>query len=560
MIRKRIRHLQRYREIVNAFIRHGFGFTIKELGLSELLSFPKRLFPEGTKGSFNKSTGERIRLFLEELGPTFVKIGQVASTRYDVLPADIISELENLQDQAPPFPYENVQKIIEDELGHPIADLFKEFNGEPLAAASIGQVHYAVLKTGEPVAIKIQRPNMKGTIETDLEILQDLALLAEQRLDWAAHYQIRDIVDELAKSLLEELDYSIEGRNSEKIANQFKNDLGIVIPKVYWEYTTKKVLTMEYVEGIKLNEAEKLKEAGNNPKELAKNVVNSILKQILVEGYFHGDPHPGNVLALPGDDLVFLDFGMVGRLSSEMKNNLASLVIALMRKKTDDVVKSIMHMGIVPEDIDVMSLRADVDRLYEKYYDVALSTTSLAQVIGDLFAVAYRHHIRIPSDLTLLGKTLLTMEGMVVKLDPEISILKVAEPFGKRLLMERYEPKKVAGNVWDQLVEMGGFVNDLPKTLNEISLLLKKGKVKQEISFPDSDKIINKLNRISNRIAFSISLLSFSIVFMGLIIGSSLSGKTSTFLLKIPTVEIGFGVTVFMFLFLIYSIFKSGKF
>jgi ubiquinone biosynthesis protein len=560
VIRKRIRHLQRYREIVNAFIRHGFGFTIKELGLSELLSFPKRLFPEGTKGSFNKSTGERIRLFLEELGPTFVKIGQVASTRYDVLPADIISELENLQDQAPPFPYENVQEIIEDELGHPIADLFKEFNEEPLAAASIGQVHYAVLKTGEPVAIKIQRPNMKGTIETDLEILQDLALLAEQRLDWAAHYQIRDIVDELAKSLLEELDYSIEGRNSEKIANQFKNDSGIVIPKVYWEYTTKKVLTMEYVEGIKLNEAEKLKEAGNNPKELAKNVVNSILKQILVEGYFHGDPHPGNVLALPGDDLVFLDFGMVGRLSSEMKNNLASLVIALMRKKTDDVVKSIMHMGIVPEDIDVMSLRADVDRLYEKYYDVALSTTSLAQVIGDLFAVAYRHHIRIPSDLTLLGKTLLTMEGMVVKLDPEISILKVAEPFGKRLLMERYEPKKVAGNVWDQLVEMGGFVNDLPKTLNEISLLLKKGKVKQEISFPDSDKIINKLNRISNRIAFSISLLSFSIVFMGLIIGSSLSGKTSTFLLKIPTVEIGFGVTVFMFLFLIYSIFKSGKF
>jgi ubiquinone biosynthesis protein len=560
VIRKRIRHLQRYREIVNAFIRHGFGFTIKELGLSELLSFPKRLFPEGTKGSFNKSTGERIRLFLEELGPTFVKIGQVASTRYDVLPADIISELENLQDQAPPFSNETVQKIIEDELGHPIAELFKEFNGVPLAAASIGQVHYAVLKTGEPVAIKIQRPNMKGTIETDLEILQDLALLAEQRLDWAAHYQIRDIVDELAKSLLEELDYSIEGRNSEKIANQFKNDLGIVIPKVYWEYTTKKVLTMEYVEGIKLNEAEKLKEAGNNPKELAKNVVNSILKQILVEGYFHGDPHPGNVLALPGDDLVFLDFGMVGRLSSEMKNNLASLVIALMKKKTDDVVKSIMHMGIVPEDIDVMSLRADVDRLYEKYYDVALSTTSLAQVIGDLFAVAYRHHIRIPSDLTLLGKTLLTMEGMVVKLDPEISILKVAEPFGKRLLMERYEPKKVAGNVWDQLVEMGGFVNDLPKTLNEISLLLKKGKVKQEISFPDSDKIINKLNRISNRIAFSISLLSFSIVFMGLIIGSSLSGKTSTFLLKIPTVEIGFGVTVFMFLFLIYSIFKSGKF
>jgi ubiquinone biosynthesis protein len=560
VIRKRIRHLQRYREIVNAVIRHGFGFTVKEMGLSELLSFPRRFFPEGTKGPNNKSTGERIRLFLEELGPTFVKMGQVASTRYDLLPKEIISELENLQDQAPPFSYETVQKILEDELGHPLEDLFAEFNGAPLAAASIGQVHYAVLKTGEQVAVKIQRPNMKATIETDLEILQDLALLAEQRLDWASHYQIRDIVDELARSLLEELDYTIEGRNSEKIAKQFKDDAGILVPKVYWNYTTRKVLTMEYVEGIKLNEESKLQAAGYDPKELANKVVNSILKQILEEGCFHGDPHPGNILALPGNNIVFLDFGMVGRLSPDMKRNLASLVIALMRKKTDDVIKSIMHMGIVPENIDMLALRADVDRLYEKYYDAALSLVSLAQVIGDLFAVAYRHHIRIPSDLTLLGKTLLTMEGLVVKLDPELSILKIAEPFGKRLLLERYDPKNVAGNVWDQLVEMGGFVNELPNTLNEISILLKKGKVKQEISFPDGDKLLNKLSRISNRIAFSISLLSVSIIFMGLIIGSVMAGKTSTFLLKIPTVEIGFGLATFMLVFLVYSIFKSGKF
>lgn len=559
MIRKRIRHLQRYREIVNALIRHGFGYIIKELGLSELLSNPKRFFP--SKSTYNKkSTGERVRLFLEELGPTFVKIGQVASTRYDLLPAEMITELENLQDQASPFSNEIVQKIIEEELGQPLNHLFAEFNETPIAAASIGQVHYALLKTGEKVAIKVQRPNMKPSIETDLEILQDLALLAEQRLAWAAHYQIRDIVDELAKSLLEELDYTIEGRNSEKIARQFVDDPNIVIPKVYWDYTTKKVLTMEYVEGIKLNEAEKLKQAGNNPKVLAKNIVDSILQQILVEGYFHGDPHPGNVLARTGDVIVFLDFGMVGRLSPEMKHHLASLVIALMRKKTDDVIKAIMQMGVVPEDIDMVTLRIDVDRLYEKYYDAALSMVSLAQVIGDLFSVAYRHHIRIPPDLTLLGKTLLTMEGMVVKLDPEISILKVAEPFGRRLLLDRYDPKNVAGNVWDQLVEMGGLVNDLPKTLKDISMILKKGKIKQELSFPDTNKLLKKLDRISNRISFSISLLSFSIVFMGLIIGSSMAGKKSMFLLKIPVVEIGFGVGTFMFLWLLYTIFKSSKF
>ncbi|MCQ6279197.1 AarF/ABC1/UbiB kinase family protein [Bacillus sp. EB600] len=559
MIRKRIRHLQRYREIVNALIRHGFGYIIKDLGLSELLSNPKRFFP--SKSTYNKkSTGERVRLFLEELGPTFVKIGQVASTRYDLLPAELITELENLQDQASPFSNEIVQKIIEEELGQPLNHLFAEFNEIPIAAASIGQVHYALLKTGEKVAIKVQRPNMKPSIETDLEILQDLALLAEQRLAWAAHYQIRDIVDELAKSLLEELDYTIEGRNSEKIARQFVDDPNIVIPKVYWDYTTKKVLTMEYVEGIKLNEAEKLKQAGNNPKVLAKNIVDSILKQILVEGYFHGDPHPGNVLARTGDVIVFLDFGMVGRLSPEMKHHLASLVIALMRKKTDDVIKAIMQMGVVPESIDIVTLRVDVDRLYEKYYDAALSMVSLAQVIGDLFSVAYRHHIRIPPDLTLLGKTLLTMEGMVVKLDPEISILKVAEPFGRQLLLDRYDPKNVAGNVWDQLVEMGGLVNDLPKTLKDISLILKKGKIKQELSFPDTNKLLKKLDRISNRISFSISLLAFSIVFMGLIIGSSMAGNKSLFLLKIPVVEIGFGVGTFMFLWLLYTIFKSGKF
>jgi ubiquinone biosynthesis protein len=401
---------------------------------------------------------------------------------------------------------------------------------------------------------------MKTVIETDLEILQDLALIAEQRLEWAERYQLRDIVDEFSRSLLEEIDYTIEGRNAEKIYKQFEDDPKIVIPKVNWEYTTKKVLTMEYVEGVKINEMDKLKQMGNSPKVLANTIIDSILKQILVEGFFHGDPHPGNILSLPGDVIVFLDFGMVGRLTPDMKQHLASLVIALMRKKTEDVIKSIVQMGIVPENIDMISLRRDVDRLYEKYYDASLSTVSLAQVIIDLFAVAYQHQIRIPPDLTLLGKTLLTMEGLVVKLDPELSILKVAEPFGKRLLIERFDPKNVAGNVWEQVVEVGRLVNELPKVLKEISVLLKKGKMKQELSFPDKDFMLTKLDRISNRISFSISLLSFSIVFVGLVISSAMAGKTSSILLKIPTIEIGFVIATSMFLWLLFSIFKSGKF
>ena len=214
---------------------------------------------------------------------------------------------------------------------------------------------------------------MRKLIETDLEILQDLALLAEQRLEWAGRYRICDIVEEFSRSLREEIDYVIEGRNSEKIEKQFVDDPKVVIPKVYWEHTTKKVLTMEYVEGVKLYETDKLEAMGNDNKILAKRIVNSLLHQILIEGYFHGDPHPGNILALPENTIIFLDFDMIGRLSPEMKQNMASLVIALMRQKSDDVIKSITDMGIVPAEVKISSLRADVDKLYEKYYDATLA-------------------------------------------------------------------------------------------------------------------------------------------------------------------------------------------
>ncbi len=551
--------MQRYREIVYAFIRYGFGYIIKDLGLIEILSLPKRLFVEVKTESHSKTIGERIRLFLQELGPTFVKIGQVASTRYDLLPVEVIGELEKLQDDAPHFPYETVEGIIEEELGHPIKDVFREFSPTPLAAASIGQVHYGVLKTGERVAVKIQRPNMQRQIETDLEILHDIALLAEQRLAWAAHYQIRDIVDEFSRSLLEEIDYTIEARNAERIDKQFVEDPKVIIPKVYWDFTTKKVLTMEFVEGTKVNEADKLKQKGNNPKVLAKRIVDSILHQILIEGYFHGDPHPGNILALPDDSIIYLDFGMVGKLTPDMKYHMASLVIALMRQKTDDVIKAITHMGIVPDDINLPALRSEVEKLNEKYYNVPLSQTSLGQVVNDLFLVAYQHSILIPSDLTLLGKTLLTMEGIVVKLDPEISILKIAEPFGKRLLMERFYPKKMAGSFVDQLVNAGELLMELPRSLKELSQLFRNGKMRQELSLPEMEFLLSKLNKMSNRISYSLGLLSFSIIMLGLILGATISGQNSYFLTKLPIVDIGLGVGGLMFMFLLFLIFRSRK-
>ena len=533
---------------------------MKELGLLELLSVPKRLFIEGSKDTQTKTVGERFRLFFEQLGPTFIKIGQIASTRSDFIPADVIRELEKLQDDVPPFSYEEVQQVFTEELGKNINDVFSKFHEEPLAAASIGQVHYAILKTGEKVAVKIQRPNIRKKIETDLEILQEIAMLAERKFDWAAKYQLRDITYEFAKSLRAEVDYTIEGRNSEKIAKQFKNDPKIYIPKVYWPFTSKKILTMEYVDAIKLNEIEKIEKKGYNRNKIAEKVVNAIFQQILIDGFFHGDPHPGNVLVKEGEVIVLMDFGMVGRLTPQMRDHFASFVIAMMLQNTDGVIKAATKMGLVSDDANMELLRTDVEHLREKYYDVPFSQLSLGEAVNDLFSVASKHGIRIPTDLTLVGKALLTMEGMVEKLDPNLSIVKIAEPFGKQLLKERYHPKNVVTRIMKNATEYGEIVTDLPKSIKQFTSIMKQGKMRVEVSISDLDHLLARLERVSNRLSFSIVLLSFSIIMVGLIVGSSVAGHTSTYILRLPTVEIGFGVALVMFLWLIYSIIKSGRF
>ncbi len=560
MIKKKIRHIQRYRDIVYTFTKYGFGFMMKELGLLDLLSIPKRVFVEGNKSLNSKSTGERIRMFLEELGPTFIKIGQIASTRPDIIPVEILQELVKLQDRVSLFSFSEVRRIIEEELADSLENSFAEFCETPLAAASIGQVHYAVLLTGERVAVKIQRPNISRSIETDLEILQDLARLAESRIDWVARYQIRTIVEELSRSLREELDYENEGRNAEKIAKQFVNDPKIHIPKVYWEFTTKKVLTMEYIDGIKLNEIEKLNKEGYDTKVLGEKVVYAIFHQILIDGFFHGDPHPGNIVALPGQVIAFMDFGMVGRITPEMRSHIASFVIALMRKNTSEVVKAITSMGLVPDDVNVKQLHLDIDKLREKYLDVPFSQMSIGTAVNELFSVAYRHKITIPTDLTILGKTLLTLEGTVEKLNHEISILAVAEPFGRQLLIERFKPKNVAEFAWSNFTEYGDILQEFPKTIKDFTSVMKKGKMQIELSTPELEPVLKRLNQISNRLSFSIVLLSFSIILVGIIIGASLSGQTSILLTKLPVIEIGFGISTMLFLLLIFSIIKSGRF
>ncbi|NNV05942.1 AarF/ABC1/UbiB kinase family protein [Geobacillus sp. C56-T2] len=558
MIGKRMRHIGRYHEIAVALLRHGFGMIVDELGFSSFLSLPPRWRAEQGKKE-GKTVAERLRLVLEELGPTFIKLGQIASTRPDLLPSPIIRELEKLQDQVPPFPFSEVRQIVETELGDSLEKLFRSFAKMPLAAASLGQVHQAVLPSGQAVVVKVQRPRIAVQMETDLDILQDLAVLAERRLEWAASYRLSEIVDELTKSLRQELDYTVEARHAETFAHLFADDPSLYVPGVFWEYTTKKVLTMEYIDGVKLGEIERLKESGYSLQALAERLAASMLKQMFEHGFFHGDPHPGNVFVLPGGVLAFIDFGLMGRLRPNVKHHLSTLVIALMRQNTDGVLNAIYGLGLVPDEVDEGTLRDDIDELREKYYRVPLSDISLGEAVEDLLSVAFRHGIRIPSDLTLLGKALLTVEGVVEMLDPQFRIIDVAEPFGRKLLKERLRPDRVVETAWKRIFDYGEWLLRLPDSVKEWTKMMRHGKLRLEITAPDLETLLRKLDQMANRLSFSIVLLSLSIVLAGLMIASSL-GRPSTLLWNIPAVEIGLGAAAFLFGWLLYSIFRSGRF
>ncbi len=540
-----------------ALMRHGFGYMVEEMGLNRMLSIPLKLARRDVHGI--RTVGERIRLVLEELGPTFIKLGQLASTRSDLLPENIIEELVKLQDQVPPFAGEEARQIIELELGLSIEDMLESFQEEPVAAASIGQVHLGKLHSGELVAIKVQRPGVARIVQRDLEILQDLIGIAKRHMDWVSQYNISEIIDEFSKSMRAELDYNVEGRNMERLGQNFANDRRIHIPKTFWNYTSARVLTMEFVDGIHMGKPDEIVQQGLQLPDVAQRLVDSMLQQIFIDGFFHADPHPGNLLALRDGRVAYLDFGMMGRLNSDTKNGLASFVIAMLRKNTDSMVRAILRLGFVPDDIDIAAMRGELERLRDQYYEVPFSQINLGEALNEMFAIIRTFRIDIPSDLALLGKALITLEGVIGRLDPNLSIVKMAEPFGRRLLGERYSPKRLRERITDGALQAIEVLTDLPRQTSELSRVIRSGKLKVEVNVPELGELLHKMDQIVNRLAFSIVLLAFCIIMVGLIIGSSLRDQ-SPILWGLPVVEIGFSIATLMVLWLLFAIFKSGRF
>ena len=557
LFKNKFKHLLRYKTIMSALARNSLGYAADELNGKKKKWFHKVGKPNFPKGE--KNIGTRIRLTLEQLGPTFIKLGQIASTRPDLIPNEIIEELKKLQDHVKPFPYSEVVKLVESEFQEPITSIFLSFSKEPLAAASIGQVHHAVLMNGTHVIVKVQRPGIQRMIETDLDILSEWARISEKKIKWAKQYHLRDAVDELSKALLRELNYLDEARNAEVMKSN--NNLPYVyIPNIFWDFTTKLVLTMEYVQGISLSNLTYLDENGIDRNQLAHRLATAIFTQIIEYGFFHADPHPGNLMLLSDGRLAFLDFGMVGKLPNHLKRCFVSFVIALRNQSSKGVIRAISHMGVMPENVDYDKLYEDVDELRQKYYQVPLNQVSAGVAVKDLFHVAYIHHIRIPSEMTVLGKSILTMEGVATALDPDISVIDVAEPCGKKLFWDRLNPYEFGKQVLEEIPDYINLLQEVPSSFKKLVKIVRQGKLHVEADSPQLGELLFKLDRIINRLSFSIALLALSIVMLGLIIDGAISGTTSKIMREIPIVDVGFVIMFLVFFRLIFAIFRSGRF
>ncbi|MFD2704485.1 ABC1 kinase family protein [Salibacterium lacus] len=556
-ISRGLKHANRYRKIAATLARHGFGYILQEVGLFHILSLPKRMASNPDDVNMH-SIGQRIRRVLEELGPTFIKLGQMISTREDIFPPSIIEELQKLQDEVSPFPFEKAQQIMEHDLGHRAEDLFASFSDEPIAAASIGQVYKARLHDGTDVAVKVSRPHIKETIEKDIDILRDLAKLFTQRFQWASYYQLQDVIEEYVDAIRDEVDYYVEARNTEKMKTNMEQFPALDIPEVFESYSSRRVLTISFLDGTKFSELEHTDKQFNK-KEIARSLTDAFFHQVMVDGFFHSDPHPGNIVFTGYETAGLIDFGQIGRLNKEMRRQFINYIIAMTRKKPDEVAAAIYEMADIPDTIDHDQFAEDVYYLLSKYYERSFQDIRFGEAINDIFATSHRYEIQIYKEYTMLAKALITFESIIEHLDPDLSIVEIAEPYGKKLAMEQINPKNIAKDWWNEGVRQRDYLLDIPREFRDALAKLNKSHVGIEMKVPKMNIFLNKLDRISNRLSFSIILLAFSIIMVGLIVGSTF-GDSSSPLVTLPVIEVSFIISFVMFVWLLYAIFKSGRF
>jgi len=560
MVINRRNSIRRYRQIIAVFTKHGFGLLMDQLGIFHYLKIKKRISNTGAEsGSSRLSTGERLRLSLEELGPTFVKLGQILSTRSDIFPSDVVEELKKLQDSVPPFSFSEVRSVIEDEFEEKLENIYKEFDEKPVAAASISQVHRARLNSGKPVAVKVQRPGIERTINLDINILKDLAGFIDHHTQYGKLYDCSGMVLEFENTIKNELDFTKEAENAETFKQNFSQDEGITVPGVKWIYTTKRVLTMEYIEGIRVDDYHALDQSGIERRVLAKKLATSICNQILRDGFFHADPHPGNIQVLSDGTIVFLDLGMVGCLNETRKRMISNFFIGVASRDSRLVVKSIIDLETMPKRSNIKKFEKDVDKIIEKYLTMPWNEIKIEELLYETFNIAFLNHIKIPREFALLAKTLGTLQGLLEKLAPDLNALVVAKPIAKKLLYQSFSAERMSNDIKKSLWNYRELFKEFPSAMLNFLGKMEDEDFAVQFEIKDMDSIQRRFERTFNRMSFSVVLLAVSIIIAGIIIGSGLSAGAGSemYLLNVTVLKAGLAIAVIIILGLIISMFKS---
>jgi ubiquinone biosynthesis protein len=552
------RTLGRLSEIAQVMVRHGFGYFLEAHKLTDLL--PGRSAEARLAAAYEEGTsarGQHLRELLDELGPTFVKFGQLLSTRPDVVPPDIIAELRALQDDVRPFPFEQAERVIEEDLGNTLERLFLSFEREPIAAASIGQVHRAVLPNGKTVAVKVQRPGAPRQIEADLALLYQAAKLVKERVRALDFIDARGLVDEFARQIRQELDYRLEARNAQAFHRDFAADPHVHVPRIYWTYTRARVLTMEWLEGTQLADIDTLTLSLEERRELAYRIAETWMAMIFRNGFFHGDPHPANILILEEAGAIGLvDFGAVGKLTEDDMSKLTRLFIDAAAENVDALPKRLGDLGVrYPREREEEFL-AELRELYYRYYGASLSEIDPIQVIREAFQLIYSMNLHLPTRYLLLDRAIATLGSVGVELYPDFNVFEVARPYARGLLIERFTPHRVAKRARRDALRYAQIFAEAPHQWHDFMEQVRDGQIEVGFVHKGLDEFLEQTQRVFNR-------LVIALVVTGGLIGSSLIGvfaKSGPHLLGVNAISvIGFALSTLLGAWLLWGVVRSGR-
>jgi ubiquinone biosynthesis protein len=551
---ERTRNLGRLSEIAQVAVKHGFGYFLETHRLTDLLPWHKKVV--AADDGARPQRGQHLREMLDELGPTFVKFGQLLSTRPDIVPPDIIVELRKLQDDVRPFPFAQVERVVEEELDLPIEKLFVEFAETPIAAASIGQVHEALLPNGHRVAVKVQRPNAPRQVEADLSLLYQAAKLVKERVKALEFIDPRDLVDEFARSIRQELDYRLEARNAQSFHRNFAGHPHVSIPRVYWSYTRSRVLTLEFLEGTKVSDLDPDEYQPDERRTIAYLMTEAWMTMIFRHGVFHGDPHPANILVRAHPERIGLvDFGQAGKLSDDDMSKLTRLFIDAAEENVEALPKRLADLGVRYDRDREAEFVLHLRELYAKYYGSRLADIDPLQVIREGFNLIYTMNLRLPTRFVLLDKAIATLGSVGAELYPDFNVFEVAKPYARDLMLERYTPRRMASRARREARALAQIVREAPYQVHDVLAALRDGEIEVRFVHKGLDEFMAEFDVMFNRLVVAM------VVAAGLV-GSSLlaafaSGPEVGGIQAVAVV--GFGLSIVLGIWLLWGVIRSGR-